>query len=112
MTHHLACDLSRQRSLSPRAPGRLALALAVVSALAGCHVPPTVGHPERAAASRAHAPTAASALADVMRTYDVRPLDRDSAQPLLDQTVAALARTDPAGQFRGVTYDLARGNRL
>jgi phosphatidylserine/phosphatidylglycerophosphate/cardiolipin synthase-like enzyme len=112
MTDCLGFDLSHQRGVSSRALARLALAFAVVSGLAGCHVPPTAGHPERAAASRAHAPTAASALADVMRTYDVRPLDHDSAEPLLDQTVAALARTDPPGQFRGVTYDLARGNRL
>jgi phosphatidylserine/phosphatidylglycerophosphate/cardiolipin synthase-like enzyme len=56
--------------------------------------------------------TAASALADVIRTFNVRPLNRDSAEPMLDQVVAALARTDPGGQFRGVTYDLTQFNRL
>jgi phosphatidylserine/phosphatidylglycerophosphate/cardiolipin synthase-like enzyme len=56
--------------------------------------------------------TNATALAAVVKSRDVMPLDTSSATPLMDQAVAELAKTDKGQRFRGITYDLTRDNSL
>jgi len=51
-------------------------------------------------------------LAAIVRTHDVRPLDPGSRQPLLVQLKRELAKTDPAGLYRGITYSLSATNAL
>ena len=51
-------------------------------------------------------------LAAIVRTHDVRPLDPGSRQPLLVQLEHELAKTDPAGTYRGITYGLSTTNAL
>ena len=42
----------------------------------------------------------------------LEPLDPDATTPLLQQLMPQLAKTDPDGHYRGVTYDLSTDNRL
>ncbi len=46
-----------------------------------------------------------------MRDRDIRPLDLSMPDPL-QQLQRELAKSDPAGGFAGITYDLTRGNIL
>jgi phosphatidylserine/phosphatidylglycerophosphate/cardiolipin synthase-like enzyme len=56
--------------------------------------------------------TNSTAVATVVRDRGIRPPDRSSAVPLLDQLRAELEKSDPNGAYAGITYDLTRGNRL
>ena len=51
-------------------------------------------------------------LVALMRERHIVPPDQASATPLLDQLQAELAKSDRAGRFKGITYDLTRGNVL
>jgi phosphatidylserine/phosphatidylglycerophosphate/cardiolipin synthase-like enzyme len=56
--------------------------------------------------------TDSTAVATVIRDRGIRPPDRSSAVPLLEQLRAELAKSDPGGAYAGITYDLTQGNRL
>src|SRR3954469_25180898 len=56
--------------------------------------------------------TDSTALATVIRDRHIRPPDLSSAVPVLEQLRAELAKSDPAGAYAGITYDLTRGNSL
>lgn len=56
--------------------------------------------------------TDSTAVATVIRDRDIRPPDLGSDVPVLEQLRSELAKSDPAGAFAGVTYDLTHGNRL
>src|SRR5690606_39232258 len=43
---------------------------------------------------------------------DVKPLDPEGQKPRLTQLEAELAKTDPTGVYRGVTYSLSATNAL
>ncbi|MFO1060035.1 MAG: hypothetical protein U1E53_24090 [Dongiaceae bacterium] len=83
----------------------------MVTGLAACmHPPPTAVPPAEAPAAGPLAET--TPLATVARQAGVRPLDPAAPRPLLDQLAAELRKTDPAGRYAGITYDLTRGNAL
>ena len=89
---------------------RSAALLAAVS-LGGClHVPeaalPTDG------SAQTDDLTPATPLAEVVQRRHVQPLDPGSPTPLLEQAMAELAKTDPRGRFRGITYSLTTDNAL
>lgn len=52
-----------------------------------------------------------TSLAALMRDRDIRPPDLSQPDPL-QQLQRELAKSDPAGAYAGVTYDLTRGNIL
>jgi len=52
-----------------------------------------------------------TSLVALMRDRDIRPPDLSMPDPL-QQLQHELAKSDPAGTFAGVTYDLTRGNTL
>ena len=56
--------------------------------------------------------TDSTAVATVIRDRHIRPPDLSSDVPVLEQLRAELAKSDPAGAYAGITYDLTRGNRL
>src|SRR5438477_3571867 len=56
--------------------------------------------------------SAETALPTVIRDRGITVPDSSSAVPLLEQLRDALAKSDPAGAFAGVTYDLTYGNKL
>jgi hypothetical protein len=51
-------------------------------------------------------------IATLIRERDIRTPDESSAVPLLEQVRREVAKSDPNGQFAGVTYDLSGGNSL
>jgi phosphatidylserine/phosphatidylglycerophosphate/cardiolipin synthase-like enzyme len=54
----------------------------------------------------------ATPLVALVRERNIRPPDQTSATPLLEQLEAELAKSDRSGRYKGVTYDLTRGNVL
>ncbi len=52
-----------------------------------------------------------TSLMALMRDRDIRPPDLSMPDPL-QQLQRELAKSDPAGAFAGITYDLTRGNTL
>jgi phosphatidylserine/phosphatidylglycerophosphate/cardiolipin synthase-like enzyme len=85
----------------------LALLLAACSGAApGSAVPSGLGERWQGM----HTPTAP--LAAIIHDNNIRPPDLGSSVPLLDQLAAELAKSDPNGLYRGVTYDLTTGNAL
>jgi hypothetical protein len=92
-------------------PARWLLVVFAAAALAACmHPPPTAVPPGLAPAAGPLAE--ATPLATVARETGVQPLDPAAPQPLLGQLVDELRKTDPAGRFAGITYDLTQGNAL
>ena len=51
-------------------------------------------------------------LVVLMKAQQIRPPDQGAAVPLLDQLMAELEKSDRSGRYKGVTYDLTRGNVL
>jgi phosphatidylserine/phosphatidylglycerophosphate/cardiolipin synthase-like enzyme len=51
-------------------------------------------------------------IATLIRERDIRTPDQASPVPLLEQVRREVAKSDPNGQFAGVTYDLSGGNSL
>jgi len=51
-------------------------------------------------------------LVALMRERHIVPPDQSSATPLLEQLQAELAKSDRSGRYKGVTYDLTKGNVL
>ena len=100
-------------SMSLRALVVSVLAIMLAPLLASCG-----GNLPNSAVSRhlagryAGALTDSTALATVIHDRGIRPPDLSSAEPVLDQLRAELAKSDPAGAYAGITYDLTRGNRL
>jgi phosphatidylserine/phosphatidylglycerophosphate/cardiolipin synthase-like enzyme len=89
----------------------LALSLCALWLVACVRVPDTA-HPHTAALESGGALSDATTLPAVIEKQHVHPLDPDAKIPLLDQAVSELAKTDPTGQFRGITYGLTRDNSL
>ena len=56
--------------------------------------------------------TPLGSLAEVRQHYGVQPLDPASSVPLAEQAIREVAKTDPSGQYQGITYRLTHGNRL
>ena len=56
--------------------------------------------------------SAAIPIATLIRERDIRTPDESSPVPLLEQVRREVAKSDPNGQFAGVTYDLSGGNSL
>ncbi|HYC64206.1 MAG TPA: hypothetical protein VEC14_05695 [Reyranellaceae bacterium] len=84
--------------------------MALVLALAACSgAPPGSAVPEHLAPN-VGPNTATTPLAAIIRDNAIRELD--PAAPLLPQLERELAKSDPAGRFRGITYELTRGNAL
>lgn len=92
-------------------PGAIA---AIVSALllCGCvHLPGSAYSDEDAEAADG-AITNATPSTTIIRELHVLPLNPASPQPLLDQALIQLAKTDPRQRYRGITYDLTKDNFL
>ncbi len=51
-------------------------------------------------------------LASVIGAHGVQPVDPQSRAGLLPQIARELAKTDPQGRYRGITYNLTAGNAL
>lgn len=51
-------------------------------------------------------------IVDLIRKHDIRTPDETIATPLLEQLRRELTKSDPAGAFTGITYDLTVGNSL
>jgi len=100
-------------SMSLRLPILAALAILFASVLAACG-----GNLPNSAVSRhlagryGGALTDSTAVATVIRDRGIRPPDLSSTVPVLEQLRAELAKSDPAGAYAGITYDLTQGNRL
>lgn len=56
--------------------------------------------------------TDSTAVPTVIRDRAIKVPDVASPVPLLEQLRAELAKSDPAGAYAGITYDLTRGNTL
>jgi len=51
-------------------------------------------------------------LVALMRERHIVPPDLSSSTPLLEQLLAELAKSDRSGRYKGITYDLTKGNLL
>lgn len=78
-----------------------AIALIFALFLAGC-----------AAYPPADAVRAEGGLERLAKEFDIRPLDPNSAVPLVKQALEELEKTDPFRHYQGTTYRLTQGNRL
>jgi phosphatidylserine/phosphatidylglycerophosphate/cardiolipin synthase-like enzyme len=58
------------------------------------------------------ADAAATPIVDLIRDRDIKTPDEAAAVPLLEQLRRELAKSDPDGNFSGITYDLTGGNSL
>ncbi|MBV8190556.1 MAG: hypothetical protein JOY64_32065 [Alphaproteobacteria bacterium] len=93
-----------------RAAGRLALLTGFLLSCSG-RLPNTAVSDD--AAERGYSGlNAATPIAALIRERGIETLDPSSATPLLEQVRRELAKSDPAGTYAGVTYDLTRGNTL
>lgn len=90
----------------------LALALLLAAVLGACtHRPPTAV-PESASDHYRGALNNETPLVTLVREQHIAPLDPDGRTPLLEQAMAALGKSDVAGKWRGITYDLSKTNLL
>jgi phosphatidylserine/phosphatidylglycerophosphate/cardiolipin synthase-like enzyme len=81
--------------------------------LAACSgAPPNSAVTEEGAEPHVGKRRATTPLAAITKQYDIQPPDPQSATPLLEQLERELAKSDPNGRFRGVTFQLTRGNSL
>jgi phosphatidylserine/phosphatidylglycerophosphate/cardiolipin synthase-like enzyme len=85
--------------------------LAVVLASCGGNLPNSAIS-RHLAGRYAGALTDSTAVATVIRDRGIRVPDVASPVPLLEQLQAELTKSDPAGAYAGITYDLTRGNTL
>jgi Phospholipase D Active site motif len=95
-----------------RALAGLAAALWLSVCLSGCLNRPDTAHSDDEADRAAGPINHLTPLDAVVARQQVRPLDPGAATPLLDQAMTELAKTDPAGRYRGITYDLTKDNAL
>ncbi|MEO8558044.1 MAG: hypothetical protein ABI439_03200 [Rhodospirillales bacterium] len=93
-------------------PFRFIGGVALVLSLAACTHRPPSAVPESAGAHYSGALNAGTPLVTIVRDRNIKPLDPTSKTPLLDQAMAALAKSDPGGRWKGVTYSLSGGNVL
>lgn len=93
---------------------RFATAIALAASAACAHLPSTAYSEDQAAAAAAEAAKLqpAAPLAAIIRAQGVQPLDPDKRQPLLEQLVEELRKTDPWDRLHGVTYRLSEHNAL
>src|SRR5215470_15042256 len=87
------------------------LAMTCVLGVSGCVHLPNSAAPSTAEQTLGSL-NAATPIVTIIRERHIQDLDPDSKQPLLDQAMAELVKTDPAELYRGVTYDLTRNNAL
>src|SRR5882672_714811 len=80
--------------------------------ISGCIHLPNSAAPTGSAEQTYGSITAATPIAAIIRDEHIQDLDPGSKRPLLDQAMAELIKTDPAELYRGVTYDLTKGNDL
>ena len=73
---------------------------------------PNSAIPDNLAERRYGIRTATTPLVALIHDYNLYSPDPASAVPLLDQMQRELAKSDPNGRQRGITFDLTRGNRL
>lgn len=90
---------------------RLLSALLVVS-LTGCFHPPNTATSDAAPLSSSTTPNDATPLVTLIKDRNIVSLDPASTVPLLDQAMIELGKSDVAGRYRGITYDLTHGNAL
>lgn len=88
------------------------VALTCVLGVAGCVHLPNSAAPSGTAEQTFGSITAATPITDIIRDKHIQALDPQSKRSLLDQAMAELVKTDPAELYRGVTYDLTKGNGL
>lgn len=88
----------------------LALALTLAASCSG--MLPNSAVPEHLASPYGGPLEAATPLASVIRERELRSPDPSLRRPLLEQLHDQLAKSDPASTFKGITYDLTRGNAL
>jgi phosphatidylserine/phosphatidylglycerophosphate/cardiolipin synthase-like enzyme len=87
-------------------------AIACVLSLAACeHLPNSVS-PDGSVEQTYGTITAATPLATIVREKHIQPLNPGSQKPLLDQAMTELRKTDPAGHYGGITYNLTKNNAL
>jgi phosphatidylserine/phosphatidylglycerophosphate/cardiolipin synthase-like enzyme len=85
----------------------------LVLSLAGCFHPPNTATADSAASPSPVTPLAnTTPLTTLIKERGIAPLDPRSIVPLLQQAMVELGKSDPGGRYRGVTYDLTRGNAL
>jgi hypothetical protein len=88
-------------------------AAVLVVSLAGCFHPPNTATGDSGASLSSLSPIAnATPLTALIKERGIASLDPSSTVPLLQQTMVELGKSDAAGRYRGVTYDLTRGNAL
>src|ERR1700730_16487548 len=85
----------------------------LTASLGGCLHLPNTATPESTTRSTPSTPvTEATPLTTLIKERGIAPLDRGAKLPLLEQTMVELSKSDRAGRYRGVTYDLTYGNKL
>lgn len=84
--------------------------LAAIGACSG--ILPNTAVPRHLADRYAGAITAATPIATVIHDREIHTPDLASPRPLLEQLRDELAKSDPEGRFKGITYDLTPGNML
>jgi phosphatidylserine/phosphatidylglycerophosphate/cardiolipin synthase-like enzyme len=90
-----------------------ALSVLLVVSLTGCFHPPNTATADSAPPPPSVTPpTDATPLATLIKERNIVSLNPDSTVPLLDQTMVELGKSDVAGRYRGITYDLTHGNSL
>lgn len=93
--------------------GNWFLAAILAASLGGCFHLPNTATADTATTSLPTAPvTDATPLTTLIKERGIAPLDPGSNVPLLEQAMVELGKSDKGGRFRGVTYDLTRGNTL
>src|SRR5665213_2809806 len=93
--------------------GNWFLAAILAASLGGCFHLPNTATADTATTSHPTAPvTDATPLTTLIKERGISPLDPGSNVPLLEQAMVELGKSDKGGRFRGVTYDLTRGNTL
>ena len=53
-----------------------------------------------------------TSLAAIVQADGIKPLAPEAKEPLLEQAMTELAKTDPGARYRGITYSLSGDNRL
>lgn len=87
--------------------------LLLIAALASCSGDLPGGSVAEGQGERAYGLlTPSTALSSLIRDRGLEAPDPSRSEPLLRQLKRELAKSDPAGAYAGITYDLTRGNTL
>lgn len=87
--------------------------LLLIAALASCSGDLPSGSVAEGQGERAYGLlTPSTALSSLIRDRGLEAPDPSRTEPLLRQLQRELAKSDPAGAYAGITYDLTRGNTL